>query len=345
MKIPILNLYYLISYASGILNPTREKVPTGVDEGYNLADLYARLLTEGIEKLFSRGLYRQYIGHVEDIAGIRGQLQFSESLRQSKFHNGRAVCKYDELHPDIPANQLLKAGMLRLLKYRELDQDLTTKLRMLVRRMTNISDIPLQPQVFSRLMLNRNMVQYRFLLFITRMVMEHSSVREDGDEVRFIDLERDEQKLATLFEAFVRNFYKMELSDFEIARRKLSWSFELVDDDKSIPQMETDIPLESDRDIFIIDTKYYALALKDNQFGTAKFSSSNMYQMFAYMEHYPNPKGKPLTGILLYPKVSTSLNKRAPSNRNPLHEMRFQTLDLSVSWPEIRKELIELVEA
>jgi len=345
VKIPILNLYYLISYASGILNPAREKVPAGIDDGYNLADLYARLLSEGIENLFSRGLYRQYVGHVEDIAGIRGQLQFSESLRQNKFHNGRAVCKFDELHPDILVNQLLKAGMVRLLMYRNLNHDLTIKLRTLVRRMAHISEILLQPQAFGRLMLNRNMLRYRFLLFITRMVMEHSSVREDGDEVRFIDLERDEDKLATLFEAFVRNFYDVELADYVIARRKLSWSFELGEEDKFIPQMQTDIPLESDRDIFIIDTKYYASALKDNRYGTAKFSSSNMYQMFAYMEHYPNPKGKPLTGILLYPKVSDSLDMRARSNRNPLHEMRFQTLDLSVPWPEIRKELLNLVSS
>jgi hypothetical protein len=55
------------------------------------------------------------------------------------------------------------------------------------------------------------------------------------------------------------------------------------------------------------------------------------------MRHYPNPKGKPITGILLYPRKDRDLNVSAVSTLNRQDRIRFQTLDLSRPWPEIRQ--------
>lgn len=95
MKIPILNLYYMVSYASGILKPDRHHIPVGDDDGYELSDLYARLLIDGVDGLLRRGLHRQYVEVEEEIPGIRGQLRFADSIRRNSFRNGRAVCAFD----------------------------------------------------------------------------------------------------------------------------------------------------------------------------------------------------------------------------------------------------------
>jgi 5-methylcytosine-specific restriction enzyme subunit McrC len=107
--------------------------------------------------------------------------------------------------------------------------------------------------------------------------------------------------------------------------------------------METDVPLVSEDRIIIIDTKFYAKALVSNQYGGLKVSSSNFYQMYAYMRHYPNPEGKPITGILLYPRTDRDLDVSAVSTENRRDRIRFQTLDLSRPWPEIHAELVGLV--
>jgi len=125
----------------------------------------------------------------------------------------------------------------------------------------------------------------------------------------------------------------------------LTWSFEEDDDRRFLPKMETDVPLESEDRIIIIDAKFYANAVVTNQYDQEKVRSANFYQMYAYMRHYPNPKGKPITGILLYPRKDRDLNVSAVSTLNRQDRIRFQTLDLSRPWPEIHAELVGLLKA
>ncbi len=203
--------------------------------------------------------------------------------------------------------------------------------------------MPLAVAAMRTLVVHRNMARYRFLLFIARLVAEHSVVTEDGRTSTLIDLERDETKLARLFEAFVRNFYVREMPQFKLGRRNLTWMYEEEGDGGFMPSMEMDIPLELDDRIIIIDTKYYANAVVENKYAQEKLKSPNLYQMFAYMLHYPNPKDLPLTGILLYPKNDRDIDVVARSRYNPTETLRFKTLDLTRPWPDIHRQLMELV--
>jgi len=350
MKIPILNLYYMVSYASGILKPDRHHIPVGDDDGYELSDLYARLLIDGVDGLLRRGLHRQYVEVEEEIPGIRGQLRFADSIRRKSFRNGRAVCAFDELDVDILPNRILKAAMRRVLASKSLDVQYRAGLRTSIRRMNGVSDIPLSPTTFRPLVMHRNMARYRFLLFIARLVAEHSVISEDGRTAEFFDLERDEAKLARLFEAFVRNFYASESIRYRIGRRSLSWIYVEEGNGRLLPAMETDIPLESDDHIIIIDTKYYASAVTHNSYGQDRFKSANLYQMFAYMRHYPNPRNLPLTGILLYPRNDRDIDVRAnrihpDDTTQPFSEAIYiKTLDLTRPWPGIHTQLMGLLE-
>lgn len=343
MKIPILNLYYLVSYASGILSPDKHRIPVGNDDGYDLSDLYARLLIDGVDGLLRRGLHRQYVEMEEEIPGIRGQLQFADSIRRNSFRNGRAVCLFDELDVDILPNRILKAAMLRVLASKSLDAKYRVELRTSIRRMNGVRNIPLSMSMFRPLVMHRNMARYRFLLFIARLVAEHSVVTEDGQTAKFIDLERDETKLAKLFEAFVRNFYTRECTQFKLAKRSMTWMYEEEGNGGFMPTMETDIPLESTDRIIIIDTKYYANAVTQNYHGQDRLKSHNLYQMFAYMRHYPNPGNLPLTGILLYPRNDRDIDVTARSRINPTETLHIKTLDLTRPWPDIHTQLIGLL--
>ena len=123
----------------------------------------------------------------------------------------------------------------------------------------------------------------------------------------------------------------------------LTWSFEEEGDTGLFPGMKTDVPLESASRILIIDTKFYANAVARNAQDQDRLRSGHLYQMYAYMRHYPNPEGKPITGILLYPRTDRDLAVSAVSTENRRDRIRFQTLDLSRPWPEIHAELVGLV--
>lgn len=343
MKIPILNLYYLVSYASGILNPEERYTPVGKDDGYDLSDLYARLLIDGVDALIRRGLHRQYVEVEDEIPGIRGQLRIAESIRRDSFRHGRAACAFDELDADILPNRILKAAVKRVLSSKSLDKKLAADLRTTLRRMQGIRDIPLGVAAFRSLVMHRNMARYRFLLFVSSLVLEHSVVNEDGRTATFLDLVKDESKMSKLFEAFVRNFYAKEVPEFRAGRTQLTWSFEEEGDTGLFPGMKTDVPLESASRILIIDTKFYANAVARNAQDQDRLRSGHLYQMYAYMRHYPNPEGKPITGILLYPRTDRDLDVSAVSTENRSDRIRFRTLDLSRPWPEIHTELVGLV--
>ena len=50
-----------------------------------------------------------------------------------------------------------------------------------------------------------------------------------------------------------------------------------------LPRMETDVCLRRDGRAIILDTKFYAEALKAGSYGTPRLSSANLYQIFTYL--------------------------------------------------------------
>jgi 5-methylcytosine-specific restriction enzyme subunit McrC len=59
-----------------------------------------------------------------------------------------------------------------------------------------------------------------------------------------------------LFEAFIRNFYKRNFPEWKIGSRRMKWQFSANINDPDLdylPIMETDITVEKDDEIIIID--------------------------------------------------------------------------------------------
>ena len=70
MTIPIQNIYFLLCYAWDLLEPDKT-VDVEIDGALSLANLYARLLTTGLNEIFRRGIERQYVEYDEVIPGVR----------------------------------------------------------------------------------------------------------------------------------------------------------------------------------------------------------------------------------------------------------------------------------
>jgi 5-methylcytosine-specific restriction enzyme subunit McrC len=68
--------------------------------------------------------------------------------------------------------------------------------------------------------------------------------------------------------------------------------------------MRTDVVLESDDRCIVLDTKFYAEALK-GRWDTKKVDSGHLYQIFSYVENRSAnlPGSPPHEGMLLYPVV------------------------------------------
>ena len=104
-----------------------------------------------------------------------------------------------------------------------------------------------------------------------------------------------------------------------------------------LPIMETDISVRCGMIRTIIDTKYYRQPLS-NRFGSEKFHSSNLYQLFSYLQN-ASSGNSPVHGMLLYAQVGRSFKERFSIRGSCLTLM---TLDLSADWQDIRASLIGL---
>ena len=128
-------------------------------------------------------------------------------------------------------------------------------------------------------------------------------------------------------------------------QKQLRWN---VKDGKKelLPVMRMDTLLVNDKKRIIIDTKYKN-SLATNNYGSEKFSSGNMYQMYAYMNTI-DFDGE-VEGMLLYPQSDENIDESysidvTTSSGLKEAKLRMKTVDLSADWRMIEKELLEIVE-
>ncbi|MCF7802701.1 MAG: hypothetical protein K9N46_05535 [Candidatus Marinimicrobia bacterium] len=341
-QIPIENIYYLLSYAWDKLDEA-ELIGINPDDFEDVANLLGKVLANGCTRLFKMGLYRNYHEIEEEIPGIRGRLLIDESLRKLSFQNKKAWCRHDELDHNVLPNKILKATVLRLLQTEEVEAKLHGELKVIYERFTGIDTIQLQRQNFTQVRIHRNNAFYGFLLQVCRLIFESTAMHEKGDRYQFRDFTRDHQKLATLFEAFIYNFYEKEQTHYSVSRPTINWPFysEIPAHNDLLPIMRTDIVLQDEERILIIDTKYYSETLaRRSDFNTIKFKSPNLYQIFAYMQHISNPRNKAIEGMLLYPDVGDSIHAEYTWEEQKL---TLKTIPLDQPWRGIESELLTCV--
>jgi 5-methylcytosine-specific restriction enzyme subunit McrC len=109
---------------------------------------------------------------------------------------------------------------------------------------------------------------------------------EAGRGPKFQSILEDELRMPALFEDFLRNFYKTELTGYSVKRDRFSWLAEAEEeaDLAYLPDMETDISLRSGNRIIVADAKYYREMMSGGRY-SAKVRSDHLYQLSAYLAH------------------------------------------------------------
>lgn len=338
-KIPIRNLYYLLCYAWDRLDEGTLIDVSGVASDIPV-DLLASLLIKALDHIFRRGVRKDYKAESEALSAVRGRIRILETERRFLRQNCRVSCEFDELTPDTPANQIIK-GTLRLLSNDpDLDSKLAHDLKRLTKQLSAVRDVRINSQSFRSLNIDRNSSFYRFLLDICHLAQSAQMPEELPGQYRFRNFFRDEAKMALLFQHFVLNFLRRERTELQVFQEQIPWQIdELSGGHRNLlPIMATDISIRCGTIRTIIDTKYYREPLSRNRFGSEKFHSSNLYQLFSYMQN-ASAGDTPVHGILLYAQVGRSFKERFSIRGSFLTLM---TLDLSAAWQDIRDSLMDL---
>mgnify|MGYP001018315757 FL=1 len=341
MQIPIQNIYYLLCYAWNKLEES-EIVNVNEIDSTELIDLFAKVLSNSCSRLLKQGLDRYYVEHEDVIMGIKGKFNFSATIKQNVLPLSKTACIYDEFDYDILHNQILKTTIGKLLRTKNLDSSIKDELYKVYLKLPPISEIVIRKAMFNQIRLHRNNYHYDFILKVCQIVNENLLIDKSKGNYKFQDFTREEKAMARLFEAFVRNFYKIE-TDFSVSSDSIKWQFESdnAEDLDMLPAMLTDITLQGKNKKIIIDTKYYKEAFQ-TRYDKQKINSSNLYQLFSYLKNQEMDSEITLNceGILLYPSIQ---NDFVHSFKYENHKIRIMAINLNQDWQKIRTDLLKIV--
>tara|TARA_B100000927_G_scaffold247559_1_gene210886 strand:- start:316 stop:1368 length:1053 start_codon:yes stop_codon:yes gene_type:complete len=338
-RIPIENLYYLLSYSCDQV-PETDEADLGDDDCPDSLHLLARILVRSTRRLVHRGLTREYIEQTEATPRLKGRILVAQSRREMVDRQAKMICRFDELNADCLPNQLLRSTCDRLLRIGVLEDSLRKDILIAREQLGNITPIRIEDSLFRRVRLHRNNRSYRLPLTVCRLIHRAltPSEREGGN--RFHDIFEDEKAMPRIFESFVRNFADGHFPISKVSAMTIQWDGEWeADSAEVLPIMITDLTIEHPDSKLILDCKFYREALVSRH-DRKRMHSSHLYQLTSYLRNKAaDPGWENASGVLLYPAVDHDLDYRLTLNGHPV---RVVSVDLDRPWREIEKRLIEV---
>ena len=344
INIPVKNIYIMFLYAWR-KHLEGKIVNIDAEEHTDLQNLSAKILINGINHLFKRGLTRDYRSKSDEIKSVKGKINFNTTIKKNLLMNGKVSCEFDEFDEDNIQNQILKATISKLIKTENIDRENKNNLIKQKLKFSGVSDIRLQRSHFSGIRFNANYRFYDFLLQICKLIFSSMVPSEELGRYKFkepLDYDTD-YKRSNLFEIFVREFYKIEQDEFRVNSKRLNWGFEAITDDSAefVPEMITDMTLSNENRKIIIDTKFTE-ALRPDQHGGQQYriKEGHLYQIYAYMNNTEVSENQSLEGMLLYPSIDGDIDHQFIKDGN---KISVKSINLNQDFEGIKTDLKRVI--
>jgi 5-methylcytosine-specific restriction enzyme subunit McrC len=349
--IPVQNAWYLLLYARDMA-AWRDNWNAQAEGAPHLLGLLARVLCKSTRKLLRNQLRRSFVRTAAPVRGIRGRIDFAVSLKHQSFERGVVDCVFPELSTDTVPNRIIRSTLARLASEPALKSDdrgaekaLRHELRTLVREMEGIKLTLVSTLDFASLQFGRNDRDYAVPVAICRLIHTLSLPTEASGDETLAALLHDEILFNKLFERFVRNFYRLHLTNCSVDGERLDWGDELGSG--LVPMMYTDITIEEKELPFrrtVVDTKYSTSTLAESRSGELRFKSQNLYQIYSYLrtQEHKSSAHRCARGVLLYPTNGYDVHDAMLVQG---HRIDVVTVNLARQWQHIEKELLNLFAA
>lgn len=360
-KIPVRNWWHMLLYAWDLVD-FNDRFKTELDRAPDLRALLTDILVFLMKHQVRRGLRGDYVERSEELRGVRGRIDFGETLRGLSMYRGRLHCEFEEFTLNVPRNQIIRSTLNDSLsrRFEDFEEErpkhgrLVSDLEALLRMLYEIDRVRVTRRLIASelRLLGRNEREYKLMLKICEMLQD-PSMPDSGVSAgaEFVDLLRNKENEHRIFELFVGNFYKLRLDRrvWDVStQHHQTWNE--ADEDREgnirLPEMRPDIRFEHRKTgkVMILDTKWYGSPVESSR-GDDAVHSSNLYQMYAYLASQDKKEGADptSTGILLYGQ--TEIGKRTLRTKVDDHPFWVETLDLTKEkWEDIEGDLLGLVQ-
>ena len=347
LVIPLPTLYYFLCYAWNRLPEPALLEASEAAPFHRPLALLAQVLLHGTRRLLRAGLPRTFERQEAELTSLRGRIELVPSLGRGLLGQGRAVCTFDELDSNSPLHRLLARTLAELSGAADVPLALRRELGQVRQRFpATLTLPPMAPPraaTFCELRRQRPGSEAAFLLHVCELVWQTALPEPTASSRnRFADFRRDEGLMARIFEQFTRNFFRREQRRYRVFAETIAWQADApqATDLALLPTMLTDTTLEAPDRKIILDTKYYAAALRP-RYDRQRLIAPHLYQLYAYLQNLRPTPGQALEGILLYPAATQAVDVRYTLGGHPV---RVVTLNLRQPWAGIAADLLKLIE-
>lgn len=334
--IKIQNIYYMLAYTFKILK--QESYNKYSEEEFdNALELFATILAKGIMNQVKKGLGKEYLYCTNMLAAPRGKIDIIESIKRQSAIKNRLICHYDKLSDNITINQILKSTVILLRKSEQVSKNKKKELRKVLSYLYNVDTILLKNVNWNAMQYNKNNATYRMLINICFLIFNGMIISEKEGILKLQKF-YDDQKMHSLYEHFVLEYYKKHYPQLKPAASHIKWN---TDDEivKFLPSMRTDITLEYKEKILIIDTKYYQHSMQNyGNYGSYTVRSGNIYQIYTYVKNKDKGSTGDVSGMLLYAKADEAISPEFEYHMSG-NTIWVRTLDLNQDFAQICRQL------
>lgn len=340
-NIKVKNIYYMLTYAFSVLHEEKYRNMETEEFAY-VSDLLAAILCKGVSSQVKRGLGKEYMQHRETLHSPKGKIEIAASIKEQTMCSCKLACVYDSYEENTYLNQILKSTMYCLLRSGEVKPERKKSLKKLMLYFDNVDIIELKHVHWKGIPYYKNNITYKMLISICYLVVQGLLLSEEKGNIKMSKYV-DDRQMHALYEKFVLAYYRKHYPELHPMPSRVDWN----EDNgylELLPVMKTDITLEYQGRITIIDTKFYGEMLQYNQlYGSKTLHSGNLYQIFTYVKNKDIHHDGSVSGVLLYAKTEgeEALDKTYVMSGN---RISVKSLDLSQDFSMIKGRLDEIVK-
>lgn len=334
------NIYYMLCYSfnKDLLKEREESI---VDEETfnNIYTLFSTILCKMLKKQIKKGINKDYTYCIDEINSIKGKINITESIKRNSFNRKKVICEFDEFSENTLLNQIIKTTCFYLIKSNKISTTIKYLLKKYVIYFSNVDLIDIHMINWNILRFNKFNCSYKNILLICRFILQGLIVTDKKGNYRFQEF-IDDTQVSIIYENFIREFYRKHYPEFKAMSKKLYFT---KTNDSFIPIMRTDIVLKNNRKTLIIDAKFYSKIILDGYHGSKVLSSSNLYQIYAYVDSQDPYKTDSVYGMLLY---AQTLNDPKINTEEQIveHTIVIRTIDLNDEWMGIKNTLDDIAK-
>lgn len=339
--IPISNIYYLLAYAFGLMAFQGFR-HFGQESFERSQDLLAALFFQSMLPYLSQGLPGKFVSHTNQTTSPHGKIHLEESIQQGLLAKRQLVCSQENFELDTLFVQVLKTTLEVLLKedLSVLQQKKLQRLKPLFKGISSLNqDLSSIPWPLLRYGRRKREIA---LCNLCSLILE-GALQAKQKGTHLLQEVLDEKSMAKLYEKFLLGYFQIEHPDLHPSSPQIRWSIQ-EGQDLFLPRMQTDVVLQKNNHVLILDAKYYTHLLQQNPFGQKEtLHSAHLYQLFAYLKNWPAKADQQVDGLLLYAKSDQGIELDQWYSLQG-HTLRVKTLDLNQPFENIARVLDEIAK-